>query len=385
VRPEFQLLLCCARVQLTPGYAARIKALIGEGLDWSYLKEEAARHGMLPLLYWHLREVNATGIPQDFLVNLQEHFQNNTKHNLFLISELIKLLRLFDEHRVSSVAFKGPLQADVLYHNIALREFLDLDILVRPDDVPKVASLLADHSYKPLPPLPPVQEAFYLRTQCERTFARADGKCYIDLHWAITSDLFPFPVSTDHLLQRLEPAMLSGFAVKTLDTTDLLLVLCVHAAKDRFCRLESLCAVGEMLRAGGVDWPRVLRLAKDLYCERLLLSSLELAHDLLDVALPPEILKKVQSDAEVKHTVGQARARLFHGGRSGRGMLGKNYWRFRVMDRRRDALRATLKAAMVPNLPDWKLLSLPAPLFFLYYLVRPIRLALKHGLSLFKR
>ncbi|MDT5269067.1 MAG: hypothetical protein QOH49_1253 [Acidobacteriota bacterium] len=380
-RPEVELLLCCARASLTPAQAECVESLANAGLDWAYLRRAAGRHGLLPLLYWHLKEVGANAAPQDFMVNLEEHFQHNAKHNLLLAGELAGVMEMFERHGVHCVAFKGPVLAASLYGNITLRESTDLDILVARRDVPKAVSLLESISYEPLPPLSPAQATFYVRTQCERTLARTDGRVFIDLHWAITSDVFPFRVETDDLLGRAAAIPLAGATVKTLDPTDLLLVLCVHAAKKWFLRLEWLCGIGELLRSGAVDWSRAARMAKELRLVRLLRMSLALVHDLLGVELPADVLEELRGDSTVRREAGLVVARLVQDAPPLSGLLEKGRWRFSVFDRRRDALRATLSAFVRPNLPDWKWVSLPAPLFFLYYLLRPVRLAVKHGLS----
>ncbi|MDQ3917411.1 MAG: nucleotidyltransferase family protein [Acidobacteriota bacterium] len=378
-RPEVELLLCCARPRLTPAQAARVESLVRFGLDWTYVRRAAGRHGLRPLLYRHLNDVAANAVPHDFMADLEEHFGRNARHNLLLAGELVRLAEMLEGEGVTCAAFKGPALAASLYGDIALRESTDLDILVARRDVPRAVSLLESASYEPLPRLSPAQESFYVRTQCERTFARRDGKVFVDLHWAITPDVFPFRAETDDLLGRAAATPLAGASVKTLDPTDLLLVLCVNAAKKWFLRLEWLCGIAELLRSGAVDWPRASRAAKELRAERLLHMTLALAHDLLEVELPTDVLENLKGDLGVAREVRLARERLVQDAPPLTGALEKSRWRFRMFDRRSDALRATLKAAVRPNLPDWKWVSLPAPLFFLYYLLRPVRLAFKHG------
>lgn len=381
MRPEVELLLCCARLRLTREHTARIATLLAQCDDWAYLRRAARRHGLLPLLYWHLKHFgHQQSPPQEFLTDLQSHFQENAKHNLFLTGELLKLLRLFESHGVPCLAFKGPLQAALLYHNIALREFVDLDILVREADVPKVACLLAERSYTPQAPLTPAQEEFYLRTHCERNFIRADGNCFVDLHWAITDGQFHFALQTDDLLGRLETATLGGVTVKTAGWEDLLLILSIHAAKDLFSRLESLCAIAELLRAHQeLDWPRVLSLAVETYSERRVLLALALAHELLDAPpLPPKVLERMRRDRLIEPMTGEVRVRLFRESEKEFGVLERSRWSLRVLDRPRDGLGGICKSILWPNLPDWATVSLPTPLFFLYYLVRPVRLVRKY-------
>jgi hypothetical protein len=47
----------------------------------------------------------------------------------------------------------------------------------------------------------------------------------------------------------------------------------------------------------------------------------------------------------------------------------------RAQDRLRDRIRYILFRLFLPTVEDWKQVRLPDPLFFLYFLFRPLRLA----------
>ena len=50
-----------------------------------------------------------------------------------------------------------------------------------------------------------------------------------------------------------------------------------------------------------------------------------------------------------------------------------------------DRVRYCVQIITNPSVEDWLALSLPDPLFPLYYLVRPLRLAGKYGLQVWQR
>ncbi|MGH7443663.1 MAG: hypothetical protein ACREKM_02245, partial [Longimicrobiales bacterium] len=50
--PELQLLLSCARRQLTTADAARLRAVAATALDWQRVLTLARAHRLRPLLYW---------------------------------------------------------------------------------------------------------------------------------------------------------------------------------------------------------------------------------------------------------------------------------------------------------------------------------------------
>src|SRR5438128_870066 len=55
VRPEHELLLCVAHVPAESERVERMRALLRNPIEWDYLLRAAPQHGLLPLLYWHLK------------------------------------------------------------------------------------------------------------------------------------------------------------------------------------------------------------------------------------------------------------------------------------------------------------------------------------------
>ena len=166
IRPEAELLLCCARTRMDPETADRIKALLQQGIDWEYLIQTALPHGMLPLLYWSLNSTCPERVPKDFLERLRSHFYANARHNLVLTAELLKLLGLLKTQQIPAIPFKGPVLAASVYGNLSLREFADLDILVRSKDALRAKDLLLSLGYQDSRPLTDAQEASR-RSGCE--------------------------------------------------------------------------------------------------------------------------------------------------------------------------------------------------------------------------
>ncbi len=56
-----------------------------------------------------------------------------------------------------------------------------------------------------------------------------------------------------------------------------------------------------------------------------------------------------------------------------------------MLERWRDRVHFILRLTFTPSLGDWELVRLPAVLSFLYYLIRPVRLAVKFGRLAFNR
>jgi hypothetical protein len=77
---------------------------------------------------------------------------------------------------------------------------------------------------------------------------------------------------------------------------------------------------------------------------------------------------------------GEVRARLFRGTQRVPGMFATTWFHLRARERLADRSRYCLRLVSTPTAGDFELVSLPARLSFLYYVLRPIRLARKYGL-----
>jgi hypothetical protein len=255
---------------------------------------------------------------------------------------------------------------------------LDLDILIHKQHVAKARELLVSQGYRPQFELNDSQEAAFVRTYSAQSLLRDDGKVAVDLHWTMTSRDFGFPLEPERLWDKLEPISLGGKEVLTLSPENLLLFLCVHGGKHGWERLGWICDIAELIRIrDAMDWRMVMDQARVLKSERMLSLGLYLASDLLGAPLPKEVRAKVSSDPAVKSLARQVGERLF--GEVLPGVF--ESWRFqvRIRDRLWDGCRYCFGLVMTPTGLELTLIPLPAVLFPLYYVIRPMRLVLKHG------
>jgi hypothetical protein len=301
-----------------------------------------------------------------------------------LTAELLGLLHLFETHQIPVIPFKGPVLAASIYGNLALRQFLDLDLIVHKQHVAKARELLISHGYRPQFELNENQEAAFVRSYSAENFERDDGEAVVDLHWTMTSRDFGFPLEPERLWERPEAISLGGKEVHTLSPENLLLILCVHGGKHGWERLGWICDIAELIRSrNAMDWRAVMDQARALKSERMLFLGLYLACDLLEATLPQEIRASADADPAVRSLTTQVRERLFS--QAAPGIFEK--WRFqvRIRDRLRDGCRYCLGLVMTPTGLELALIRLPASLYPLYYVLRPMRLALKHGGKLIKQ
>ena len=383
-RPEDQILVCVARRTLDAATAEQLRELLGRDLDWQYLVATAHHHCILPLLYLHLNSTTPSLVPA--YVNERLHRDNSqaTRFSLFLTGELLKVVELLEENGIPAASFKGPTLAVRAYGDVGLRQFGDLDILVRKKDILRVKEFLINRAFKSTLELTNSQQAALLRFDSAYTFANERG-VMLDVHWDFVERHFAFDIEVDRLWERLEPVTISGKEILTLSSEDLLLILCLHGFTHLWERLGWICDVASLIDSRkDLNWQLVLDNATSLGARRILSLGLFLANDMLGASIPAEVSTSLPPDARVKKLSSQVREQLFIGRNASAGMFAEAATVVNLRERRSDRLRACLRLAASPRSYDWMFFSVPDSLFFLYYLVRPLRLAGKYGAKLLR-
>ncbi len=385
-RPEDEVILCCARKRLDARGAERLRALLGKELNWVYLVATAIRHGLAALLYCHLNAIGPESIPEEWIAFLKDFFHKNAARSLYLTGELLKVFEPLTASEILAIPYKGPVLAARAYGNLALRQFVDLDIAVRQRDVPKAYKLLVAEGYHAELDWTSAHQASAAHIPGQYFFSCDGGKGIIELHTELTLRYFPVPLDLEQLAQRLESVSVGGGKVRTFSVEDSLSILCVHASKHFWDRLMWVCDISELVQnSPGVNWKQAEEQARRLGCERMLFLGLYLAHDILESPLPEHILRRVEASSVVRSLAAQVRRRLFQEARAVPGIIQRSFFRLRMRKSVWEGLQYCSRLALAPTEEDWKVVRLPAPLAPLYSALRPLRLIRKYGLGLVRR
>jgi hypothetical protein len=319
-------------------------------------------------------------VPAAIRDTLRDYAQKNSAFGLLFTGELLRLLAALDAAGVEAMPFKGPALAQQLYGHVALRQFCDLDILVREADVWRASAILEAHGFTGDFAVPETRRAAFLRQDYVRLFRRDGGRSIVELHWALAPRAFAVRFDADAMWQRLTSLVLQGRTVRVPAHEDLLLMLCVHGSRHGWDKLENLAAVAELVRAAPLDWTAVWQRADAMHCRRMVAFGLLLAHALFEAplrakavdawrsaplrAMAREIVRDHQSDAPPALTFTQLTTRSL-----------------RLKDTYTDGARSVAREFTMATPDDWAFVDLPGPLSVAYPLVRALRIARKHRLA----
>ena len=373
-RKEHELLLCCSRTTASDRVVSRIRDLAASEIDWTYAYEIARRHSVVPLLYLQLDRHASDLVPATTLGELKRHHFENSARNTILTAELGRLIELFAGADIETIAYKGPALALFAYDDLALRRFVDLDVVVKKDDVWKAREILLDQGYTLSKPLSHRQQELLLRTQHNLQFSRDQHRLIVELHWEVAPHLFASAVDGDHLWQNLITIDLNGTMVKTLSAEDLLFSLCIHGSRHLWERLAWICDIAELIARHDLDWSGLLERAARADCERMFLLGPFLAQRLLDAPLPAVMESRCESDQRLASLAENVVAHLFSG-TIHVPATSREIFDYNIGVRKTLNARARYVLHMIrPTDADLSVHSLPAAFNFAYYLARPFRL-----------
>jgi Uncharacterised nucleotidyltransferase len=371
--PEFRFVLAGCGVRTHATASSELSSVRDSTIDWERVLRIAEHHGVGPLVYQGLQGMRDV-VPQPILDELRRRYESNARRNLVFVAELFRVLDCLEAHGIEAIPYKGPVLAEGMYGDLALREFSDLDVLIRPQNVSRAKQALKVLQYAPSLRLSPIEERAYIRSGYEFTFDGPLGKNLLEVQWAIVPHFFAVDFVLEEFFARSSHANLGGRKVRTLWPEDLLLALCVHAAKHAWTRLCWLRDIAAMTQQP-LQWDLLFRRAREVGIQRILDISFLLASRLLGASVPEDTAAGLRGDGVAAELADEIAAHLSES--DGYRTDSIEYFRLMLRSRERpsDRLRLVSRLALTPSVNEWQLVRLPEALFPFYRLVRMYRLA----------
>ena len=363
---EFNLLLAfCA----DHDEEERIRAITRDPLDWQRFVDIAEYHGLIP----HVSEripVFSHILPVESLRSIEELYESNARRTLWLSRELIRVVKHLESQEIFSLPYKGPALAELLYGKVTARQFSDLDILVHARDVPRTRTALGEIGFAPGITLKPHEERAFLHSGYELTFDTANGRNLLEIQWQILPRFYAVDFDIEGFFERRGTQNLTGVTIPALRAEDLLLVLCVHAAKHLWTQISWLCDITALVKATQIDWELVWRESEALGIRRIVAVTFTLAHRLLGASPPPGMLKDASLDALVSEIL----PLIANSAPFDPESIDYFLRIAETREKRGDRARFWWRLATTPSTSEWSAVRLPEPLFPLYRVVRALRL-----------
>lgn len=352
-----RLMRLCAGSPLHADTGPRIRELIPAINSWDTLIDDSIRHSVLPLLCEHLQRAGWESVPDSERQRLQNLHYRCTVRNTRLFAELNRVLDLMSCAGMRALPVKGPLLAISCYGSLNRRRFDDLDLLLNAESIPKARAILMEAGYRSFVSLPPAQMKAFIRAGWDVNLRQGDEEYSIDLSTGITPGFFCFRIPDALISENLVSLEHEGRIYPAPAAELLLIMLAAHGSYHRWERLVWAADIRAVIRTHPVDIGRLQALAGRLGALRMLELALLMAERL--EPLPYSFRNLIRDSGPACRLAESPPARL--------------RYHFSVRERWRDRICCLFRYYFAPTFSDWKCISLPSTLSWLYYLIRPFR------------
>jgi len=232
--------------------------------------------------------------------------QVRTIKSLQLASNLKEVTGAFKAEGIEAIPLKGPVLAQRLYGDIGSRHSVDLDLLVRGEQIERIIEIPKDLGYTltfPNPGFSSRRWNYYFRYKKEIGMHNKDQGIFLELHAGIDNHSLIRQSKEDFLWEGLSEQTVGGNQYLSMNEDNTFLYLTFHGGMHQFTRLFWLRDVAEALNRWSLDHQKILINARSLGIERMLGMGLVLAREYFNAGIPHEYDEYLKKDDKVIQTL----------------------------------------------------------------------------------
>jgi hypothetical protein len=299
IKPEDKLILSSIKIHPSPEELEQINILILQIEDWNYLISNIIDRGIAPLLFNKLPVLsNSSQIPESVKNKLEKAYYKTFSRSTILYEHFRKIAEVFTLQNIPLIALKGIYLSECLYQDIGLRQFSDIDLLVKEEDALTCLDILANLGYKPNPS---VQLSEIVLAQIEEDIVHYSPMILngvsIEIHIKLHVNTPKYNVIVAELWSNAQLAVINGFNAYTLNNYDLLIHLCLHLDKHfwngkvQFTCFNDITNILEGY-SDSLIWNKLLETCQLYKCENIVFKYIILVNKYMNAYVPANIIQK---------------------------------------------------------------------------------------------
>jgi hypothetical protein len=349
-------------------------------IDWAFLIQLGIDHGVLPLLYNRLKNIESVGIHSSDIKKIKPLYLINAGRNTIVANRILKLEQLLSKHQIEVVFFKGAVLALQAFADLNLRNFCDIDVLIKPDDFERVYDILESEGYQSLKPAIGKRKEIWIRNR--RNFEFKNGTFIYDFHQQVMQGP-KFLQLKDCFNNNTAVEILSG-SIPTLNAEDTVIMLVLHGTHHGWIYLKYVVDLAHFSNAhrNRIQWKNLMEKARHMGCRRMVLIGMWLCREYCNLELNSEVKRLLQQDKKSLKLVGYFSAQILS--ESKPGLIPVLAFP-RSLDSWHHKIKYFLYFIFHPSDLDLLTVRFPVFLYPLYYIVRPLRLAINLIKKVFNR
>lgn len=289
--PEDKLILSAVKLHPTTEELEQMNNLIPLIQRWDYVAATSIDRGIAPLLYKKL-PLLGNKIPEPIKSKLQQAYYKTFSRSMLMYEHFRKVAEALATHNIPVIALKGIYLSEWLYGDIGLRQFSDIDVLVKLEDASTCMAILAGLGY--------IQDndsetEFEKKLEVVHYTPMVLNGVSIEVHVKLHQNNEKYCVGVDDLWRNALPETLNKATVYSLCLNDLLVHLCIHLDKHfyqghvQFTCFNDITNVLDK-KADQLDWEALIRACKGYHCETQVFKWVVLVNKYMHAPVPIEII-----------------------------------------------------------------------------------------------
>ncbi len=305
-----QLLAACAKAPFDQSVLDRIEPIIEDGPDWVWVFNTAFTNRMFPFLRFGLLRYPDI-VPGNVREFLEQEYGKVTRRNLALLGVAREVTGALDGAGIPAIVMRGVSFLETIYGGrMGIRDFGDVDLLVRRRDLASAKACLRGLGLGPLPGA--LDDRYYERHHLHLAWSRGGATAAVEVHWSLDHKYTWYAIDTEAVFERSRWEVLPNSRLLVMDKEDTLIAACVHAFKhaplvrhywDRLAWARPAFPdrhvvhladiVGLLSHHGGPDWSCVLERCRRWRSSEAVWAILRHAQGTLDAPVPEEVLSEL--------------------------------------------------------------------------------------------
>lgn len=342
--------------------------------DWDKVYRLAYLHQIRPLILRGVSGLSQNDVPAAFIDKLKKDCFHISTRSLANTHEMLRLLQIFKQQGILAVPYKGAYLANQYYGDFGLREFSDIDLFVKEEDIDRLKEVMAGEGYVSPYNMTREQEIWNRKIDYDYTFDKRDEKgnrlFHVELHYRTAS--YSFSIN-----MRLENTCSQVFMGKTLETLKeedhIIFLLTHHGIMESWSILKYFFDFKQILDKKNFNWQVLLSKTNQYHITPTLLAAV----CVIKTFFPSNILdNEIQIDSKAKLLSKDIIKKMeqFQGFSSNLN----RHWRSLIhrikFDKRPIVVINHLAPLLQPSKTDFAIIEKSDVPIAVYYFIRPIRM-----------
>jgi hypothetical protein len=292
--PVDQLAFACMKLQPSEKDFTLMNSLISRVTDWDELGSVLSDRGLAPLFYRKINLLEQSNLIPEALKNkLEKVYYLTLVRNTLMYRAYKEFAETLHKKGLTFMPLKGIYLTESLYNDIGLRQFSDIDILVKPEDSQQIQLLFHKLGYK--------NNGDYflspsIREEVVHYNPMSKDGVFIEIHEKLHSVYKEYCIDPTIFFQRAEKGLLSGELTWLPAKYDHLIYICTHLDghfQQGAIQFTGYCDIVNILNnREDWDWQKFIEQCEEYRCSNVVFKHIMLANKYMYLSLPDRIVNQ---------------------------------------------------------------------------------------------